>query len=266
MLAAVLGSPINHSLSPVLHNAAYRELGLPHDYRAIEVDQDGFHAFMKTVNSFWLGVSLTMPLKEIAFEVAQEVTPVALLARSINTLLVGEKLVADNTDVIGIVRAVEESAVGPFRTMVLIGSGATARSAIVAAGQLGVRQVWAVARNHKALTECARVAKHVGVGFADMGIRDILWDSETVTINTTPRGVADSLLSAMPAPRGALLDVIYHPWPTQIARYWQEFGQVAIPGHSMLLHQAAKQIELMTGQQAPVDAMRRALTEALNNR
>jgi shikimate dehydrogenase len=266
VLAAVIGSPVSHSLSPVLHTAAYRELGLPHDYRAIEVNKDGFADFMKTVNSFWLGLSLTMPLKEIAFSVAHEVTPVALLARSINTLLVGEKLVADNTDVIGIVRAIEESAVGPFRTMVLIGSGATARSAIVAAGQLGVRQVWAVARNQRALHECEKIAKKVGVGFADMGIRDILWDSETVTINTTPKGVADGLLSSMPGPRGALLDVVYHPWPTQIARYWQEFGQVAIPGHTMLLHQAAKQVELMTGHQAPVEVMRQALIEALNNR
>lgn len=266
MLAAVLGSPIAHSLSPVLHNAAYRELGLPHEYSAVEVTVADFPRFIATLNSFWLGVSLTMPLKEAAFSVAGTVTPVAVLARSINTLICGDGLEAHNTDVVGIVRAVEESAAGPFRQMLLLGSGATARSAVVAAGQLGVERIVAIARNHTALAECAEIAARVGVGFTDASPAEVSLDATTLTVNTTPAGVADALIDHLPQPAGTLLDVVYHPWPTVIARHWQDAGATSVPGHLMLLHQAAKQVELMTGEIAPVEAMRRALQDALQNR
>ena len=95
---------------------------------------------------------------------------------------------------------------------------------------------------------------------------DIALDAHTLTVNTTPAGVADGLLAHFPEPCGTLLDVVYHPWPTLIARHWQSAGGTAVPGHLMLLHQAAKQVELMTGEIAPVEAMRRALLEALQNR
>lgn len=239
---------------------------MPHEYTAIEVTTETFHSFIASMNSFWLGVSLTMPLKEVAFSVAESVTPVAVLARSINTLVCGDGLAAHNTDVVGIVRAIEESAAGPFRRMVLLGSGATARSAVVAAGQLGVASITAVARNHSALGECAQVAQRVGVGFQDSPINAVTFDPQTVTVNTTPAGVADTLLPYLSEPAGTLLDVVYRPWPTALVEHWQRSGGTAAPGHLMLLHQAAAQVELMTGANAPVEAMRLALEQALQNR
>ena len=266
MHAAVLGSPIRHSLSPVLHNAAYAELGLDHDYSAIDVTADTFRGFIQDLDDSWLGLSLTMPLKEIAFDVADEVSPVALLARAINTLIIGESIQADNTDVLGIVNAVREMTSHPINHAVIFGSGATARSSIIAASQLGAQSVHAVARNHKALDECRIVATKLGMAFSDVSISEVEFDATTLTINTTPAGVADALADAVIDPQGSVLDVVYHPWPSAVAQRWLTADCTAIPGYLMLLHQAAKQVELMTDHEAPLFAMRQALMDALAQR
>lgn len=266
MHAAVLGSPISHSLSPVLHRAAYAELGLDHDYQAIEVTTETFRDFIQGLDASWLGLSLTMPLKEVAFDVADEVTPVAVLARAINTLIIGDTIRADNTDVLGIVNAVREMTSHPINHAVIFGSGATARSSIIAASQLGAQSVHAVARNHKALDECRSIANKLGMTFADVSISEVVFDATTLTINTTPAGVADALADAVIDPQGPVLDVVYHPWPSAVAQRWHTAECIAIPGYLMLLHQAAKQVELMTGQEAPLFAMRHALMEALAQR
>ena len=266
MKAAVIGSPISHSLSPVLHNAGYRALGLTHEYSAIEVDQRSFFDFMDTVNTRWLGLSLTMPLKEIAFGVADEVSPVAALAGSINTLLCGERMIADNTDVIGIVRAIREHSLDEFGRLVVLGSGATARSAIVAGHQLGVRHVSVVARNEAAIAACARLAGRIGMTFAAIHAGEAIMTADSILINTTPGSVAAAVAQRLPTPGGVLLDVVYHPWPTALANLWIEYGLPAIPGHVMLLHQAAVQFALMTGHEAPLEQMRDALLTAIAER
>lgn len=266
MHAAVLGSPISHSLSPILHRAAYADLGLDHDYQAIEVTEESFLSFIKSIDDSWLGLSLTMPLKEVAFDVANEVSPVALLARAINTLIVREQLIADNTDVIGIVHAVREMTSHQLTSAVIFGSGATARSSIVAAGQLGITSIQAVARNHKALFECESIAKKLGIEFHDVALADVTFDKNTLTINTTPAGAADNIADAVIDPRGPILDVVYHPWPSALASRWHAADCIAIPGYLMLLHQAAKQVELMTDEEAPLHAMRSALMQALLER
>lgn len=266
MHAAVLGSPISHSLSPVLHRAAYKDLGLDHDYQAIEITTATFQQFITTLDDSWLGLSLTMPLKEVAFDVADEVSPVAVLARAINTLVVGERLVADNTDVIGIVHAVREMTTHQLTSAVIFGSGATARSSIVAAAQLGITSIQGVARNHSALAECATIAIKLGLDFQDAALADVRFDENTLTINTTPAGAADNIADAVIDPQGSILDVVYHPWPSALASRWHAADCIAIPGYLMLLHQAAKQVELMTGEQAPLHAMRTALMQALLER
>ncbi len=266
MHAAVLGSPISHSLSPVLHRAAYTDLGLDHDYQAIEVTEETFPSFIRTLDESWLGLSLTMPLKEVAFDVADEVSPVALLARAINTLIIGPQLTADNTDVIGIVQAVREMTSHDLSSAVIFGSGATARSSIVAASQLGITSIQAVARNHKALFECESIAQKLGIEFRDVALADVQFTNETLTINTTPAGAADSIADLVIDPQGPILDVVYHPWPSALASRWHAQDCIAIPGYLMLLHQAAKQVELMTGREAPLHAMRTALMQALLER
>ena len=263
--AAVLGSPISHSLSPVLHNAAYRALGLDWNYSRHEVTVHDFPAFIDGLDSSWAGVSLTMPLKEIAFTVSNKVSETARLSGSINTLLFGDEIVADNTDVYGIVAALAESGCDRALTATIIGSGATARSAIVALAQLGVQDLTILARNPQSTQECFELAHILGIDTTRSATDGKQLVRKDVVISTTPRGVADAFVSDCTSSGGTLLDVAYYPWPSEIAGHWSDLGGTSVSGHLMLLHQAAKQVTLMTGLEAPVEEMRSALIAELES-
>jgi len=266
MRAAVCGHPISHSLSPVLHRAAYAALGLEHTYEAIDLTESNFADFVETLDDTWIGLSLTMPLKEVAFSVANSVSIRAKLTGAINTLVIGDEIRADNTDIFGIEQAVRESTQniqGPFT---IIGSGATARSAVVAAHNLGAKSITVVARNAETSDACVQLGQELGITSTHVALEDAHWQEASVTINTTPAGVADELIPTGTATSGLLLDVIYSPWPTQLATAWTLGGGTTCAGHVMLLHQACEQVRLMTGHDAPVEAMRSALQQALTSR
>lgn len=264
MKAAVLGKPISHSLSPVLHNAGYLAQNLNHQYERHEVGEFELSNFIQTLDSGWMGLSLTMPLKVAAFAIADSVTPLVEISGSINTLVLGEQIVGYNTDIYGIVQACNESGVSSPQTCTIIGSGATARSAIVAAREMGVTSVELIARNSAAILQCDQIASELGITFIAPPINESKWQESDLVINTTPSDVADKLLPDTSSVAGLLLDVIYHPWPTQIAERWIEAGGAICPGYLMLLHQAVAQYELFTGVDAPVEVMRSALMDALN--
>lgn len=266
MKAAVLGKPITHSLSPVLHNAAYQALGLEHSYAKIEVAAEELGSFLASLDSDWLGVSLTMPLKEVAFEFADSIDEIATLCGSINTLVFGEKVRAFNTDVFGIVDAVNETGLDEVESGVIFGSGATARSSLVALSQLGAQRIACVARNKVDLQKMATLALDLGVEFKSTSVNDSGWMSVDLVVNTTPVGVLDDLAREVLAPTGLLLDVVYHPWPTQLAASWAVTGGSIISGLSMLLHQAGHQVSLMTGEPAPISQMRDGLNIELLTR
>lgn len=263
MRAAVLGSPISHSLSPVLHRAAYQALGLQHTYEAIEVNVEGFRAFIDSLDKGWLGLSLTMPLKEIAFTVADVVSETALLTQSINTLTFANGIHAENTDVYGICAAIKESVPDPMATGFIFGSGATARSAIMSCSELGISSIVLVARNAESISICAELAERLGITFRQVMAPDSELNDADVVINTTPQGVADQWTPSVARPRGLLLDAVYQPHPTALVSTWLEHGGVACPGYNMLLHQAVRQVELMTSLNGPVEVMREALLTAL---
>lgn len=263
MRAAVLGHPVAHSLSPVLHRAAYVALGLEHTYEAIDVTQDEFISFMESLDTSWLGLSLTMPLKEVAFTVANEVSEVAKLAGSINTLTFEDGIRATNTDVVGLERAILEVTNDTQGKFTIIGSGATARSAIVAAAALNATEIEIVARNPESSRQCVDLARRLGITNAVVEFSEAQLQDSVVTINTTPVGVADNI--TVHEPQGLLLDVVYHPWPTVLALRWTEAGGLTCSGHNMLLHQAAEQVHLMTGLKPPVEVMRTALENALRH-
>lgn len=263
MKAAVLGKPITHSLSPVLHNAGYLAQNLQNTYERHDVDELGLANFVQHLDSQWMGLSLTMPLKVAAFDVAEVLTPLVEISGSINTLVLGEKIVGYNTDIYGIVQACKESGVSNAQTCTIIGSGATARSAIVAAREMGVEHIELLARNSQAISQCDSIANELGITFIAPALSESKWQNSDIVINTTPANVADDLLPNVAAVTGLLLDVIYHPWPTRIAARWQEAGGAICPGYLMLLHQGAAQYELFTGLQAPIVPMRSALMEAL---
>lgn len=263
MRAAVLGSPIRHSLSPVLHAAAYRALGLADwDYTAVECDEAGLPGFVAGLGPEWAGLSLTMPLKRVALEVAETVGPVAAAVGAANTLVLGGRRHAENTDVAGIAAALRSAGVSRVDGAVVLGAGGTAQAALAALASLGCAEPVVLVRNPARAGELLAAAERLGVRPA-VGLlpeRDL--PPADVVISTLPAGAADRLRVR----GGTVLDVIYAPWPTAFAAAAADAGCRTVGGLEMLLHQAVAQVELMTGRAGPVGAMRAALEEATGAR
>lgn len=260
--AAVLGRPIEHSLSPVLHRAAYAELGLDWTYQAIDCGVGELPAVL-AARGDWAGFSATMPLKHALLDVAADVRSVAAAVGAANTLLPGPGgWIADNTDVAGIVAALAEFAVAADSVTVL-GAGGTAQAALAAVLALGVGEVTVLVRDPgrtRALMETAdRLGTRVTLGALDPGATGL---GAELVISTLPGGAADPLAPRRWTAGQALLDVVYSPWPTPLAAAAGAAGAKVVSGALMLLHQAAVQVALMTGEDAPLDAMRAALEAA----
>lgn len=270
--AAVLGRPIAHSRSPVLHRAAYAALGLDWRYRAIEVDEAGLEAFLDGLDDSWAGLSLTMPLKVAVLGLLDESDDLVQATGAANTVVLDNgRRIGFNTDVAGMASALEEAGLRPAHAQRagIVGAGATARSAAAALARLGIPEVDVSARRPEAAAAAAQCARDLGlqarvVDWAEVGQLLRL----PVVISTLP-GDAAAFLADQLAPGitpGYLLDVTYHPWPTHLARAWASAGGVVIGGLAMLLWQAAEQVRLMTGDPAPVEQMRAALAGAEGGR
>lgn len=262
--AAVLGSPIAHSLSPLLHEAGYAAAGLTGwSYVAIEVAEPALDGFVRGLDSTWRGLSLTMPLKEVAFSVATDVSDVARRAGATNTLVRrGDGgWDADNTDVHGIVATLRHVDHGGRARV--IGAGATARSAVLALGELGVHRLDIAARRAEAATSLAAFAREQGLEAATLPLSGWSLAPPPLIVSTVPVGAGPGLAAALVGPPGVLgvtlFDVVYAPWPSPLAAVVQAAGGVAISGIEMLVHQAAQQFELFTGMPADLPAMRAAV-------
>jgi shikimate dehydrogenase len=258
--AAVLGRPVGHSLSPVLHAAAYRELGLDWSYTAIDCGEADLPGFLAGLGPEWVGLSLTMPLKRAALAAADVVDPLAAAVGAANTLLLGERRRAYNTDVAGIAAALREAGTTAPASAVVLGAGGTAQAALAALAALGLDGAVVLVRDPARAAELTATAARLGVE-VDLraGLPGPVPAAELV-ISTLPAGAADGL---RPPPGAVVLDVVYAPGPTPFAA--AATGPV-VSGLAMLLHQAAAQVELMTGRPAPVEAMRTALAAAVRAR
>lgn len=257
----MLGSPIAHSLSPALHHAAYAALGLDWRYDAIEVRPEGLAGFLDGLDDDWAGLSLTMPLKQTVLPLLGSASDLALATGAANTVVLGDAgRLGENTDVHGIVAALAEPGAHRVERCVVLGGGATAASALAALAQLGDRSPVVLLRDLERAGPLRAAAERLGVTpVVERLSPDRLADAQVV-VSTVPRGAADALAADLPRCRGVLLDVVYDPWPTALAQAWA--GPV-VGGAVMLVHQAARQVELMTGRSAPVPAMRAALDPAL---
>lgn len=257
--AAVLGRPVSHSLSPVLHRAAYRALDLDWTFDAIDVGPDELAELVRSRGPDWVGFACTMPLKRAVLAVADVVAPRAAAVGAGNTLLQRPEggWTADNTDVAGIVAALHEVGVAP-RTASVLGAGGTAQAAVVALAVLGLPRCTVLVRDVARTADVVQTAARAGIEVDVGSLGDAVGD---LVISTLPAGAADSVAARSWRPGQALLDVVYAPWPTPLARAVANAGGVVVSGALMLLHQAAAQVELMTGRPAPVEAMRAALQE-----
>lgn len=262
--AAVLGSPIAHSKSPLLHLAAYRALGLTDwTYERIECTADQLPALVGGFGPEWVGVSVTMPGKFAALEFAEERTERAELVGSANTLVRTERgWRADNTDVDGVTGALTSAGVPVSGTAVVLGSGGTAPAAVVGLARAGARDVVVAARNAERAAELVRLAERVGMTARHCPLDEDALKAAvaeaSVVVSTLPAEAAAGLIPAL-AGASALLDVLYDPWPTPLAEAVAAGGGTVISGLQMLLHQAFAQVEQFTGRPAPREAMAAAL-------
>ena len=263
MRAAVLGSPIGHSLSPALHRAAYTALGLAWTYDPIELLPADLPAFLAGLDDQWAGLSLTMPLKQTVLPLLHEASELVRITGAANTVvLTGSERRGHNTDVAGIVVALREAGLASPRRGAVLGAGATAASALAALAELGCSQVCVYARSLERAAGLRAVAEHLDLTLQIAVLTaDLVDPGCDVVVNTTPAGALDEVVSRARPLEGSpmLLDVVYHPWPTPLAALFTGAGATVVPGLAMLLHQAAAQVELMTGRPAPLAAMRAAL-------
>jgi shikimate dehydrogenase len=261
--AAILGSPVAHSLSPALHNAAYAALGLQGwHYDRIECREHELEDLVAGLGPEWVGLSLTMPLKRATLQVTDRVSDLATAVGAANTLVAdGSGWSADNTDVVGIIRALRENGVESVERALVLGAGGTAQSALAALRELGEPAPTVLVRDPDHTAELRATADRLGVRpVITGGLLDSTFPQVDVVISTLPPGAADALLPQPWLGRPVLLDVIYAPWPTALAGSAFAAGCRVVGGLPVLLHQAAAQVELMTGRPAPVAAMRDVLT------
>ncbi|KFG76542.1 shikimate dehydrogenase [Streptomyces mutabilis] len=266
--AAVLGSPIAHSLSPVLHRAAYAELGLEGwTYDRFDVDEAALPGFFGELGPEWAGLSLTMPLKRAVIPLLDEISETAASVDAVNTVVLteGGRKTGDNTDIPGMVAALRERGIEKTETAAILGAGATASSALAALARICTGEIAVYVRSEARAAEMRGWAERLD---ADVRIAD--WaDAEEalrapLVVATTPAGTTDSLAAAVPEMPATLFDVLYDPWPTTLAARWSAYGGAVVGGLDLLLHQAVLQVEQMTGRSpAPLAAMRAAGERAL---
>lgn len=272
--AAVLGKPIAHSLSPVLHNAGYAAAGLDGwHYEAIECAESELSGRVAGLGPQWAGLSLTMPLKEVALAVADEVSPVARALGAANTLVRRpDGWFADNTDAPGMVDALRAAGVSAgdgmstVDTVAVLGAGGTARAALGAAADLGAGEIVVYARRAAAADELRPVARRLGLRLSHVDFAGAAGCAAAdVVVSTVPAGVADALPVSWRR-ETVLFDALYDPWPTPLAAGAAAAGCRVVSGLDLLLAQAVRQFELFTGVPAPAPAMRGALLAAAQAR
>jgi shikimate dehydrogenase len=267
--AAVLGSPIAHSLSPVLHRAAYAAMGLDDwRYDRFEVDEAALPGFLDGLDpGVWAGLSLTMPLKRAVIPLLDSISDTAASVEAVNTVVFGAdgRRSGDNTDIPGMLAALRERGITSVPSAAVLGAGATASSALAALARICTGEVTAYVRGPARAAEMRQWGERLGVT-----VRTADWSdaakalAEPLVVATTPAGAADHLADAVPERPGALFDVLYHPWPTPLAAAWSGRGGPVLGGLDLLVHQAVLQVEQHTGRgSVPLDAMRAAGEAAL---
>lgn len=263
--AAVLGHPIGHSKSPVLHRAAYGLLGLDIDYDAFDLTEEQLPAFADRVRSEpgWRGLSVTMPLKAAFVPLVDRVEGLAAELGVLNTVVVesgasGPILTGYNTDVAGITEAFRHAGLARVADPVVIGAGNTALAAVAALHRMGAQKVEFLVRNAARSGEAASLARRLGLAVTVSpltGGAARLSAADAVVSTLPPRaadGLAADLEKLAPAHDGArhlLLDVAYDPWPSRLSAAWDTRGGLVLHGLEMLVYQAVEQIVLFTGRE-----------------
>ena len=255
--AAVLGSPISHSLSPTLHNRAYEVLGIPGKYDAIEISEVEFPQFFAEATALdakvnWRGFSLTMPLKEIVTDALTQVDPLAKRIASANTILIDRNSHEVNvkilsTDVLGFSAIFDRLTINQDSSVAIIGGGGTARAALAALDGL-VSNIRVYQRSEKRNELVKNAASLSSVNFHDFNMLNDI-SGYSLIISTLPSIASKVVVAEIPTKlreNQVFLDVAYSPFPSAPSIAWQNAGGVVIGGVELLIRQALEQIRLMT--------------------
>ena len=266
MRCAVLGRPVAHSLSPVLHRAAYAALGLDWRYEAVEVGAEDLGDFVAGLDARWRGLSLTLPLKRVVLPLLDEVSDVAAMAGAANTVvLAGGRSYGDNTDVPGAAAALRERYSGPVDHVVVLGGGATAASVLLAVADLGCTRAHLMVRDPARAADTVDAAvRHPRAPVVTVGALGDAVPPADVVVSTVPIAaqspeLVDRLVAEV---SGAVFDVVYDPWPSPLLVAAAAHTPL-VHGLDLLAHQAVLQVRLMTGRDVDVDVLRDAGLGAL---
>lgn len=277
-LAGVIGSPISHSKSPNIHNAAFQKVGFDAIYLAFEVGSEelvDMLAAYRTLN--FVGLSVTMPLKEVATEHVDLLTPTAKKLGALNTIYTsqscaageGKKLVGDNTDGEGFIRALKDELGVDLdgANVAILGAGGAARSILLACSDAKTSHITVINRNKERRSQALSLAPEITTA------QDTASEAATkaleiadVIINATPIGMGSTggspvdLTQLRSSDTKTVCDLIYYPQKTPLLRQAEELGYRTQNGLAMLIHQAAIQFEHFTQTQAPIDVMKQAAT------
>lgn len=271
--AYLFAHPARHSLSPVMHDAALRAMGIPARYEARDVPPDDLEAALNALrgSKVW-GVNLSIPHKERALEIVDEISGEARAIGAINTVIVrGDRLEGRNTDAPGFIASLREAGVvAPVAGVTVLGAGGAARGIVWALKRAGAAwvKVW-----NRSPERAVRLADEFGVdAVSDADLEDAVIGSD-VLVNTTSVGLEAPDESPLPPgilPTGSwfpdgpvVCDIVYLPLETRLLREARRAGLTTVDGLGMLVHQGALALETWTGRDVPADVMRRAALEAL---
>jgi shikimate dehydrogenase len=266
-LAAVIGSPVGHSLSPVMHNAAFAASGV--DWRLVAFDVAAGRAGDAVAAMATLGIggfAVTMPHKEQMAAAVDEVDPAAAALRSVNTVLLRDDgtTFGASTDGAGFVDSLLDAGYDPRRRrVVVLGAGGAARSIVDALGRAGADDIAVVNRTRERAEGAASLAAAARVGtLDDIEGAEILVNSTSIGMGTDAAPVERSLLRS----DLVVADNVYHPLETALLRAAREAGAETVDGLGMLVHQAVRQQELWTGVVPEPGVLRRAAEAELRAR
>lgn len=267
-LAALLGSPVEHSQSPLIHNTAFQQLQLPYTYLAFDVPPEQLKEAVEGLKALKaIGFNLTMPHKEAVMPLLDELSQEAAVIGAVNTVKVeGEHLTGHNTDGKGFLLSLQD--VGFLvsgKKAVIAGSGGAARSVALALAQGNVRQLVLLNRSLHRAEEIALMLREatpeIDVKVAELNQANVATElnDADLLVNSTPLGMKESSTESIVSdgsilkPPLLVYDLLYHPPRTYLMKQAEEQGCTTINGLSMLLWQAALAFEIWTGVPMPVE-------------
>ena len=259
--AGVLGSPISHSLSPLLHNTIYDSLGIDARYSAYEVASGELRNFLIGEGSSLNCLSLTMPLKEEALSIADSISDLSRQVQSGNTLHKVDGLWnLTSTDVEGFKYALEFNQRDAKGNVLVIGAGATARAVLASCDGFS-NKVTVVNRSSDREAAIRKSAPNTDIHFVNW-TETIDFESFDLVVNTTPGNTASVFVDQIQSVHSTYFEVLYNPWPTQLLAQWRKSGGFGIDGLDLLIHQAISQASIFAERPIPRDSIAKTLRSA----